>query len=263
MGTDEKHEGDESNWTGSAGLTASLMSSAAALGMTPVDVAQALGGAVTAYEGSYAEAVQHVVSYALATGKITTGQGPESLAVAFISKAWFTVDGTPVEWHPTFRFGITPEEAVTFIRTLEQISTTFEGRDGWSFKPPRSKRSSKAQSKTNGQSTGQAPAATTQLGPDEFLMTNFSRHETDGVSSWKAWGGRLTKHGVKVWPEIAIQVHSMMGIDLEKMKAGHKYEMSKYGIIAHYVRKEPTDEYPQGAISKIDYFRSSGVESEA
>jgi hypothetical protein len=261
MAAEDKHEGQESNWTASAGLTASLMQTAAALGCTPVDVAKALGGAVTAYEGGYADAVQHVVSYAIATGKVTGGQGPESLAVAFISKVWYTVDGVPVEFHPTFRFGITPDEVVAYIRTLEHVATTFGTRDGWSFKPPRSKPRKPANSGTTATTTT-APAANTALGPNEFVMTHFQRNEANEGSEWRAYGGRLTKHGVKVWPEIALQVHQIMGIDLSAMKAGHKYDVAKFGIVAHYVRKEPTDEYPQGAISKIDAFRTTQAKEE-
>lgn len=250
--TEGKFDGTETNWTVSAGLVASLMGTAAALSMTPTDVATALGGPVASYNGGYADATQRIVSYALATGKVLPGQGPESLAVAFVAKVWHM----GVEWHPTFRFGITDEEVVRFIRTMEFTTRTLLDREDWSFKAPRSKPAPKPAARKPTASV----TPSTKLEEDEFLMTHFSRHVKDDKTTWRAWGGRLTKHGVVVWPEVAVQVNTLMGINLEAMKAGHKYPMDKFGIIAHYIRKEPTDEYPQGAISKVDAFRA-GAES--
>lgn len=182
---------------------------------------------------------------------------PESPAVVwtkFQSKLGFV-------WSLTFRAGLTPEserEALSQLRRQVELFEAGAEKLNWlpvanghdvtaTPAPPQQKPARPGQSPPPG---GSAPPATPSVagsggngGALSFEAQSLAATISDGKVYWRIKGGRFSKHGVNIWPEVL----EASGWDPDGLDPTTTYNVT--GYTAHYVLN---DKGNPGKVTKLD-----------
>lgn len=203
-----------------------------------------------------------------------TEPSQERVAVAFVDCLFYK----GAEWHPTIRAGATVDDILALIILMERFTDEILEREDWcisgkitmpveagdappagaSREAPAANGAGPADSPEAGppprKGGGKSAGAAAGLADGEMRVTQLSKHVQDDKEFYRVYGGRYVKYGVRCWPEVAVRFNELMGIALDKMKSGAKYDLAKYDLVAHFILND------KGQPNKVDYVRGASDE---